>query len=110
MWADAGLVRDGAGLEHAASVIAAWRAQTRTPATEAEFEDENLLQVAAAVVAAALARPESVGAHARRDSAARVTQSPRAADPASAPISAESGAAGLSYEHVGRPDEPIGAH
>ncbi|WP_292677231.1 MULTISPECIES: L-aspartate oxidase [unclassified Microbacterium] len=88
MWADAGLVRDGVGLEHAASVIAAWRGQARTPVTEAEFEDENLLQVAAAVVAAALARPESVGAHARRDSATATIQE---LSPARAPSRPESG-------------------
>ncbi|MGB4777862.1 MAG: hypothetical protein WBP48_05820, partial [Microbacterium sp.] len=69
MWADAGLVRDTAGLEHAASVIAAWRAQSRAAASEAEREDENLLRVAERLVAAALARTASVGAHFRRDAA-----------------------------------------
>jgi L-aspartate oxidase len=69
MWADAGLVRDEAGLRHAASVLSAWRSAARTPRTEAEFEDENLLLVAQEAVAAALARRESVGAHFRRDSA-----------------------------------------
>ena len=67
MWEDAGLVRDAGGLEHAASVLAAWRAHQRTPRTEAEFEDENLLVVAEQLVAAALRRRESVGAHFRRD-------------------------------------------
>lgn len=67
MWTDAGLVRDDEGLAHAASVIAAWRAVRRRPADEPAFEDENLLLVAAALVAAAQARPESVGAHARRE-------------------------------------------
>ncbi|MBN9196499.1 MAG: L-aspartate oxidase, partial [Microbacterium sp.] len=67
MWADAGLVRDRAGLGHAASVLAAWRAQRRHPRTEREFEDENLLLVARALVAAALARRDSVGAHYRSD-------------------------------------------
>ncbi len=73
MWADAGLVRDAQGLDHAASVIAGWRGAVRTPEAEAEYEDENLLEVAAALVAAAQARPESVGAHARRDEAASRT-------------------------------------
>ncbi|WP_438352549.1 L-aspartate oxidase [Microbacterium sp. CJ88] len=68
MWADAGLVRDAHGLEHAASVLASWRAAERHPVTEAEFEDENLLVVAAQLVDAALARRESVGAHFRSDS------------------------------------------
>lgn len=69
MWEDAGLVRDETGLRHAASVLAAWRSIPRTPLTEAEFEDENLLLVAQQAVTAALARRESVGAHFRRDSA-----------------------------------------
>ncbi|QIG40272.1 L-aspartate oxidase [Microbacterium sp. 4R-513] len=69
LWEDAGLVRDEAGLAHAASVLAAWRSDARTPRTEAEFEDENLLVVAERVVAAALSRRESVGAHYRRDDA-----------------------------------------
>lgn len=67
LWADAGLVRDEAGLGHAASVISTWRAQQRTPVTEHDFEDENLLLVAEHLVAAALARRESVGAHFRSD-------------------------------------------
>ncbi|BDV31032.1 L-aspartate oxidase [Microbacterium terricola] len=69
MWEHAGLVRDGAGLRHAASVIAAWRAQEREPRTEAALEDENLLLVAAHLVAAAEARTDSVGAHFRSDTA-----------------------------------------
>ncbi|MET0781511.1 MAG: L-aspartate oxidase [Microbacterium sp.] len=67
MWEDAGLVRDAQGLEHAASVIATWRAHSRAPHTEAEFEDENLLVVAEQLVTAALRRRGSVGAHFRRD-------------------------------------------
>jgi L-aspartate oxidase len=70
MWEDAGLVRDAQGLSHAASVLAAWRAAQRTPVTEAEHEDENLLVVAQALVDAALARRESVGAHHRSDAPA----------------------------------------
>ncbi|WP_163632689.1 FAD-dependent oxidoreductase [Microbacterium sp. B35-04] len=67
MWEHAGLVRDEEGLGHAASVIAQWREQLRTPVTEHGYEDENLLLVAAEVVAAARARRESVGAHFRAD-------------------------------------------
>ncbi|WP_457100225.1 L-aspartate oxidase [Microbacterium sp. P5_E9] len=67
MWEDAGLVRDEEGLRHAASVLAGWHAAHRTPRTEAQFEDENLLAVAEQLVAAARARHESVGAHYRRD-------------------------------------------
>lgn len=67
MWDHAGLVRDEEGLAHAAAVLAAWRAVPRAPRTEAEFEDENLLLVAGALVAAARARSGSAGAHFRAD-------------------------------------------
>lgn len=67
LWDDAGLMRDDAGLGHAASVISTWRTQQRTPVTEHDFEDENLLLVAEHLVAAAIARRESVGAHFRSD-------------------------------------------
>jgi L-aspartate oxidase len=71
LWEDAGLVRDASGLTHAASVIAGWRQARRTPITETEFEDENLLLVGERLVAAALAREESVGAHYRSDAPPR---------------------------------------
>jgi L-aspartate oxidase len=67
MWEYAGLVREENGLEHAASVIAGWRAQPPTAHTESDFEDANLLLVAEHLVAAAFARRESVGAHFRSD-------------------------------------------
>ncbi|MFC8681745.1 L-aspartate oxidase [Microbacterium ureisolvens] len=67
LWDHAGLVRDAAGLRHAASVIAMWRAQQRLAVSEHDYEDENLLLVAEHLVAAALARRESVGAHFRSD-------------------------------------------
>ncbi len=75
MWDDAGLVRDAAGLDRAASTLAAWRAAGRLPS----IEDDNLLLVAAHVVDAARARTNSVGAHHRSD----------AADSASIPASPE---------------------
>jgi L-aspartate oxidase len=92
LWEDAGLVRDAAGLEHAESVIARWRHAQRSPSTEAEFEDENLLLVAERLVAAALRRTGSVGAHFRRD------------DPATTPQI--SGADSL-FEPMGTVPEPI---
>lgn len=85
MWADAGLVRDERGLAHAASVIDDWRAAARDPRTEAQYEDENLLQVAAALVAAARARRGSVGAHSRSDGAAFGSQEISQLTPVSAP-------------------------
>lgn len=69
MWADAGLLRSGDDLRRAAAVLASWRAEPRRPRTRAEFEDENLLLVAAQVVDAALARTASIGAHFRNDDA-----------------------------------------
>ena len=67
MWADAGLVRDERGLGRAASTLAAWATQPREPHTELAMENENLLVVATAMVAAARARRGSVGAHWRSD-------------------------------------------
>ncbi|WP_292825835.1 L-aspartate oxidase [Microbacterium sp.] len=71
LWEDAGLMRDAAGLEHAASVIARWRRTHRSPVTQAEFEDQNLLVVGEQLVAAALRREESLGAHYRSDEHSR---------------------------------------
>lgn len=65
MWDDAGLVRDDAGLRRAAGILAAWSADTRPRGTE----DDALLLLARHVVAAALARTVSVGAHFRSDEA-----------------------------------------
>lgn len=94
MWEDAGLVRDEAGLVHAASVLAAWRESARAPRTEAAFEDENLLLVAQEVVAAALARRTSVGAHFRSDDVTdRLAEAPDEDAPATASALARSEAA-----------------
>jgi L-aspartate oxidase len=70
MWRDAGLLRDAAGLAHAAAVLADWAAVARAARTVAEHEDENLLTVARAVVATASARTVSLGAHHRLDDTA----------------------------------------
>ncbi|MCX6502633.1 MAG: L-aspartate oxidase [Microbacterium sp.] len=67
MWREVGLVRDADGLARAARTLTAWAAVERTPETEIAFEDENLLLVAQAVVAAAQRRTTSVGAHFRAD-------------------------------------------
>ncbi|KAA1372236.1 L-aspartate oxidase [Aeromicrobium fastidiosum] len=65
MWDAAGLVRDGADLEEAAAELRHWKSPAVTDAKAAE--DANLLVVARAVVASALARRESRGGHYRTD-------------------------------------------
>jgi L-aspartate oxidase len=65
MWDTAGLSRSGADLAEAAAELATWRAPDVTDAKAAE--DANLLVVARAVVASALARQESRGGHYRTD-------------------------------------------
>jgi L-aspartate oxidase len=65
MWDAAGLSRNGADLAEAAAELATWRAPEVTDAKSAE--DANLLVVARAVVASALARTESRGGHYRTD-------------------------------------------
>jgi L-aspartate oxidase len=63
MWDDAGALRTAAGLDRAASVLAAWNGLPRSRSSIREIEDANLRQVAALIVSAARARPESLGAH-----------------------------------------------
>lgn len=65
MWDAAGLARDGADLQQAADELKRWKSPAVTDAKSAE--DANLLVVARAVVASALARRESRGGHYRSD-------------------------------------------
>ena len=65
MWDVAGLSRNASDLSEAAAELATWRAPEVTDAKSAE--DANLLVVARAVVASALARQESRGGHFRSD-------------------------------------------
>jgi L-aspartate oxidase len=81
MWEHVGLSRDAEGMQHAAYTLDAWLDAPGTAATEAAMEDQNLLLVARHVVAAALARTGSVGAHHRRDT----TPAPSTAATAHAP-------------------------
>lgn len=67
MWQAVGLVRTGAGLRTALDTLQAWSAALPAPRTITEHEDANLLLLARATTAAALARPTSVGAHYRAD-------------------------------------------
>jgi L-aspartate oxidase len=65
MWDAAGLARNGTDLEQAAAELKRWKSPAVTDAKAAE--DANLLVVARAVVASALARRESRGGHYRTD-------------------------------------------
>jgi len=67
LWEAAGVHRSGADLADAAATLAGWHAVDRSQATAAELETGNLLDLGRLVVAAALAREESRGAHHRAD-------------------------------------------
>lgn len=67
LWEAAGVHRDGAGLADAAATLAGWRSVDRAEAGVAELETGNLLDLGRLIVAAALAREESRGAHHRSD-------------------------------------------
>ena len=69
MWADAGIERNRAGLERAGQQLRAWKV---TGGDVSSLETANLLEVSRVVVAAALARRESRGAHFRDDFPERV--------------------------------------
>ncbi len=64
MWDAAGIYRNSDGLRTAAARLSTWHAEDSTIAGQ---ETANLLTLAGAVVAAALARQESRGAHFRED-------------------------------------------
>ncbi|MGC0144477.1 L-aspartate oxidase [Pseudactinotalea sp. Z1732] len=70
MWDAVGLVRTGAGLRRALDTLDTWSATMPLPRTIADHEDANLLLLARATTAAALARTASVGSHYRADALA----------------------------------------
>ncbi len=63
-WARLGLFRDADGLREAVDTLAGWHA---TGESVADHETRNLVDIARAIAAAALAREESRGAHYRSD-------------------------------------------
>ncbi|TFB71165.1 L-aspartate oxidase [Cryobacterium glaciale] len=67
LWDFAGVHRSAAGLNRAAATLAEWTAPPATSTSVAALEDRNLLDLARLLVAAALAREESRGAHHRSD-------------------------------------------
>jgi L-aspartate oxidase len=67
MWRHAGVHRDAAGLLEARDVLAEWDLPVSADASIERRETANLLQLARVLVAAALAREESRGAHFRAD-------------------------------------------
>jgi L-aspartate oxidase len=67
LWEAAGVHRSGAGLTGAAATLAGWRGADGATATVDELETGNLLDLGRLIVAAALAREESRGAHHRAD-------------------------------------------
>ena len=64
LWRHVGVSRDASGLVEAAETLTSWRPRSETVA---DREDTNLLELARVIVAAALAREESRGAHYRTD-------------------------------------------
>ncbi len=67
MWASAGVHRSREGLQDALHTLDGWRAAESANPTRYEREDANLLQLARILVASALEREESRGAHFRSD-------------------------------------------
>ncbi len=64
MWSSVGIERDGPALRAALERLEGWRVEGERVA---DLETANLLELARAVTAAALARCESRGAHFRED-------------------------------------------
>ena len=67
MWLDAGLLRDGVGLRHAAEGLGNLALRMPQALTRGAIEARNLHLVAELIVASALGREESRGAHYRYD-------------------------------------------
>ena len=67
MWSKAGILRDGPGLDQAASVLATWQQTLPEPQDRSSYELHNLVLVGRLLTEGALLREESRGAHFRSD-------------------------------------------
>ncbi len=67
MWANAGIVRDGAGLTQAAELLAQWETLMPVPTDRSSFEMRSMIVCGRLMTEAALLREESRGAHYRTD-------------------------------------------
>ena len=67
MWNEAAVIRSRASLEAARDALASLSAEASAPSDRESFEFRNLLDVSQLLVASALAREESRGAHFRSD-------------------------------------------
>lgn len=67
LWDEAGIVRDGQGLEQAAVILAGWQAGLPQSCDRASWELSNLVLAGRLMVESALMRCESRGAHYRSD-------------------------------------------
>ncbi len=104
MWEGVGGVRDEGGMLRAQSLVDAWLAQRASstststsiagPGSQAAFEDDNLLQLAAATIRAALARRHSVGAHYRSDDPVHPSPSTTRQEPAASVAPADTALVG----------------
>lgn len=78
LWSHAGLLRTGEQLDATAAQLSSWQdPDPDSCTTVAELEDRNLLHLARLLIAHALARPGSVGAHHRLDDPGRLDDSGR---------------------------------
>jgi len=67
LWNNVGIVRSGERLEEAATTLAAWEKDLKTPTDRPSYELANMVLVGRLMAEAALMREESRGAHFRSD-------------------------------------------
>ena len=67
LWENVGIIRSGASLSHAGTVLAAWQAALPASCDRGTWELRNMIAVGRLMTEAALIREESRGAHYRTD-------------------------------------------